>query len=97
MDQIFRNLDFCYVYINDLLRASKSLEKHLFHLRDVLERRSSLWQLTLLNNRLVNQNQLFLTTELGQMGTFFCLRNFLPMSSSKSPFQSPNLDDFLGL
>ena len=38
MDQVFRGLDFCYVYIDDLLVASKSPEEHLLHLRQVFER-----------------------------------------------------------
>ena len=38
MDEVFRGLDFCYVYIDDLLIASKSLEDHLVHLRLVFER-----------------------------------------------------------
>ena len=38
MDKVFRGLDFCYVYIDDLLIASKSLEDHLVHLRLVFER-----------------------------------------------------------
>ena len=38
MDQVFRGLDFCYVYTDDLLVASKSPEEHLLHLRQVFER-----------------------------------------------------------
>ena len=38
MDEVFRGLDFYYVYMNDLLIASKSLEDHLVHLRLVFER-----------------------------------------------------------
>ena len=37
MDEVFQGLDFCYVYIDDLLIASKSLEDHLVHLRLVFE------------------------------------------------------------
>ena len=38
MDQVFRGLYFCYVYIDDLLVASKSPKEHLLHLRQVFER-----------------------------------------------------------
>ena len=38
MDQVLRGLDFCYVYINDLLIASHSTEQHNEHLRLVFDR-----------------------------------------------------------
>ena len=38
MDQVLRGLDFCYVYIDDLLIASSSPDEHKHHLRLVFER-----------------------------------------------------------
>ena len=38
MDQVFRALDFCCVYTDDLLVASKSPEEHFLHLRQVFDR-----------------------------------------------------------
>ena len=38
MDQVFRGLDFCYVYVDNLLVARKSPEEHLLQLRQVFER-----------------------------------------------------------
>lgn len=38
MAEVLRGLDFCFVYIDDLLIASSSPEEHLHHLRLVLER-----------------------------------------------------------
>lgn len=38
MHMVLRNLDFCYVYIDDLLIASTNIEEHLQHLRVVFER-----------------------------------------------------------
>ncbi len=38
IDQITRDLDFAYVYIDDILVASKSEEEHKQHLRTLLER-----------------------------------------------------------
>ena len=38
MDHLFRGLDFCYVYVDDLLIASKSLEDHILHLRTGFQR-----------------------------------------------------------
>lgn len=38
MDEVVRGLDFCYVYIDDLLVASSSCEQHLEHLRIVFDR-----------------------------------------------------------
>ena len=38
MDKVLHGLEFCYVYINDLLIASSSPEEHKRHLRLVLER-----------------------------------------------------------
>lgn len=38
MDNVFRGLDFCYVYIDDLLIASTSPQQHREHLRLVFER-----------------------------------------------------------
>ena len=36
MDQVLCGLDFCYVYIDDVLIASKTVEEHKVHLRLVL-------------------------------------------------------------
>lgn len=38
MHMVLRDLDFCYVYIDDVLIASKTLEQHITHLRLVFER-----------------------------------------------------------
>ena len=38
MDQVLRGLDFCYVYIDDVLVASRMPEEHKVHLHIVLER-----------------------------------------------------------
>ena len=40
MDQVVRGLDFCYVYIDDLLVASSSPLEHQQHLRLIFERLS---------------------------------------------------------
>lgn len=40
MDEVLRGLDFCYVYLDDLLIASRSPTEHLTHLRLVFERLS---------------------------------------------------------
>ena len=37
MDQVLRGLDFCYVYIDDLLVTSSSPEEHKQHLRQIFE------------------------------------------------------------
>ena len=37
MDQVLCGLDFCYVYIDDLLVASSSPEEHKQHLRQIFE------------------------------------------------------------
>ena len=38
MDQVLRGLEFCYVYIDDVLIASRTPEEHKVHLRLVLQR-----------------------------------------------------------
>lgn len=38
LDQILSDLDYCFVYIDDLLIASSSLDEHLIHLREILDR-----------------------------------------------------------
>ena len=38
MDQVLRGLDFCYVYVDDILVASENPEQHKQHLRLVFER-----------------------------------------------------------
>ncbi|GBO42694.1 Transposon Tf2-9 polyprotein [Araneus ventricosus] len=38
MDNALQGLDFCFVYIDDLLIASSSLEEHLGHLKQVFDR-----------------------------------------------------------
>lgn len=40
MDEVLRGLDFCYVYVDDLLIASRSPTEHLAHLKLVFERLS---------------------------------------------------------
>jgi len=38
IDEVLRDLDFCYVYIDDILVASRSEEEHLQHLRILFNR-----------------------------------------------------------
>jgi len=38
MDQVLRGLEFCYVYIDDVLIASRTPQEHKVHLRLVLQR-----------------------------------------------------------
>ena len=38
MDEVLRGLDFCYVYIDDVLIASRTPDEHKVHLRLVLQR-----------------------------------------------------------
>ncbi len=40
MDEVLRGLDFCYVYVDDLLIASSSSTDHVVHLRQVFDRLS---------------------------------------------------------
>ena len=37
MDEVLRRLDFCYVYIDDVLIASRTPDEHKVHLRLVLQ------------------------------------------------------------
>ena len=37
MDQVLRGLDFCYVYIDDVLIGSRTVEEHKVHLHLVLQ------------------------------------------------------------
>ena len=38
MDRVLSGLDYCFVYVDDVLIGSKSLEEHEQHLREVLSR-----------------------------------------------------------
>ena len=38
MDEILAGLDYCFVYLDDILVASRSMEEHEIHLREVLTR-----------------------------------------------------------
>ena len=38
MDEVLDSLDFCFVYVHDVLIVSKSPEEHVLHLREVLSR-----------------------------------------------------------
>ena len=38
MDRVLAGLDYCFVYVDDVLIGSKSLEEHEQHLREVLSR-----------------------------------------------------------
>lgn len=41
MNEVLRGLDFCYAYIDDILIASKDLEEHKVHLRQLFQRLQS--------------------------------------------------------
>ncbi|KAH0820668.1 hypothetical protein GEV33_002123 [Tenebrio molitor] len=58
MHTVLRGLEFCYVYIDDILVASKNEEEHLKHLRTVCERLASF-------NILINCNNETVTAILG--------------------------------
>jgi cleavage and polyadenylation specificity factor subunit 1 len=38
IDKVLRGLNFCYLYIDDILTASSSLEEHVEHLKTVFSR-----------------------------------------------------------
>ena len=38
MNKVLEGLDYCFVYVEDVLIGSKSLEEHMQHLREVLSR-----------------------------------------------------------
>ena len=38
MDEVLEGLEFCFIYMNDMLIGSKSQEEHEQHLREVLSR-----------------------------------------------------------
>ena len=38
MDEVLEGLEFCFIYVNDMLIGSKSQEEHEQHLREVLSR-----------------------------------------------------------
>ena len=38
MDKVLDSLDYCFVYVDDVLIGSKSPEEHVLHLREVLSR-----------------------------------------------------------
>ena len=38
MDEILAGLDYCFVYLDDILVASRSMEEDEIHLREVLTR-----------------------------------------------------------
>lgn len=38
IDEILRDLDFCFVYLDDILIASENEQEHLQHLRTLLQR-----------------------------------------------------------
>ncbi|GFQ96371.1 hypothetical protein TNCT_495331 [Trichonephila clavata] len=35
LDSLFRDLPFCFVYIDDILIASRNLDKHISHLKEI--------------------------------------------------------------
>ena len=38
MDEALAGLDYCFVYLDDILVASRTMEEHEIHLREVLSR-----------------------------------------------------------
>ena len=38
MNKVLEGLDYCFIYVDDVLIGSKSLEEHMQHLREVLSR-----------------------------------------------------------
>ncbi|GFQ84417.1 hypothetical protein TNCT_391991 [Trichonephila clavata] len=38
LDSLFRDLPFCFVYIDDILIASRNLDEHISHLKEIFRR-----------------------------------------------------------
>jgi hypothetical protein len=43
MDRVFRHLPFCFCYLDDHLIASRTLDEHLQHLKDIFSAAPGQW------------------------------------------------------
>lgn len=90
MDEIYRDLDFCFVYIDDILVASESADQHLEHLRMVFERLCQHGILINSSKCVFGQNKvLFLGHEVSADGIkptdekFSAIRNFIKPNNTQ--------------
>ena len=98
MDQVLRGLDFCYVYIDDVLIASRTAEEHKVHLHLVLQR-------FVLYGILINPAKCVLgVTELRFLGHHVNKEGVSPLSDQvkvirdfRQPTTLRQLREFLGL
>jgi hypothetical protein len=98
MHTVLRGLEFCYVYIDDILVASKNEEEHLKHLRTVCERLASF-------NILINCNKcVFGQREIRFLGHIVSASGIRPtpektdaITNFPRPETAKQLRQFLGL
>lgn len=98
MDEIFRDLDFCFVYIDDILVASESADQHLEHLRMVFERLCQYGILINSSKCVFGQNKvLFLGHEVSAEGIKPTDEKFSAIRNFTKPNNTQQLRRFLGM
>jgi hypothetical protein len=98
MDNLFRGLDFVFIYLDDILVASRSKEEHLEHLRAV-------FQVLQRGGLVINvEKSLFLQEEMEFLGHKVCSEGIAPLATHvqavrefKQPSTQKELQIFLGL
>ena len=98
MDQVFRGLDFVFMYIDDVLIASSSPEEHMQHVREVFQRLSD-------HGILINPSKcLFGVAELEFLGHHVSSEGIRPLEHKveavrkfPQPTSARQLREFLGL
>ena len=98
MDGIFRQLDFAFVNLDDILIASSSDDEHFDHLREIFDLLSA-------NGLVINKSKcVFGVTELDYLGHKVIIEGIQPLPDSIKSIQNfpipqnrPALQRFLGL
>ena len=98
MDQVLRGLEFCYVYIDDVLIASRTPEEHKVHLRLVLQRFVQYGILINPAKCVLGVHQLrFLDHHVNQDGVSPLLDQVKVIQDFPQPTTLRKLQEFLGL
>lgn len=98
MHTVFKGLDFCFIYIDDLLVASRNLEEHIDHLRIIFDRLAKF-------GLVINCSKCVFATEsvrfLGHMVSSDGIRTLPEKIDAIASFERPNivmdLRRFLGM
>lgn len=98
MHSILRDLDFCYAYIDDILVASKNMDEHITHLRELFQRLLDVGLVIQLNKCVFAKSDVnFLGHSVSSMGIKPTQDRIQAIVDFKLPVDVKTLRRFLGM